>query len=226
VSGGKGGSTTSQVEIPEWLEQASQRNIGRAEQAQQIGYMPYYGPDVAAFSPAQQTAMQSSYDAAAAFGLAPQGGNVMAGMPQAQEFGGGMMGYSSTPLYEQALAELAARQPGQVSQYNRMFVDPITGAPAETFMRAQADQAAQAAQSGQAYELGDGNGYLGGGDNTYAGNTNLGGGMRNQGMDITGQQARAAAAARAAMGDGRNEGGFADDSDPGGGSFGSPSGWD
>lgn len=163
MSGGKGGSTTSQVEIPEWLEQASQRNIGRAEQAQQIGYMPYYGPDIAAFSPAQQTAMQSSYDAAAAFGLAPQGGDVMAGMPKAQDFGGGFMGYSSAPLYEQALAELQAKQPGQVEQYNRMFVDPITGAPAENFMRAQADQAAQAAQSGQMMGSGDGgNGNMGG----------------------------------------------------------------
>ena len=215
MSGGKGGSQTQAVEIPKWLEDASQRNIGRAEQAQQLGYMPYYGPDVAAFSPAQQTAMQSSYDAAAAFGLAPQGGNVMAGMPQAQDFGGGMMGYSSAPLYEQALAELAAKHPGTVSQYNRMFADPITGAPAETFMKAQADQAAQAAQSGQAYELGDGNGYLGGGDNTYAGNTNLGGGMRNQGMDTTGQQARAAAAARAAMGNGNGSTGMGADHNDG-----------
>lgn len=205
MSGGKGGSQTQAVEIPQWLEDASQRNIGRAEQAQQLGYMPYYGPDVAAFTPAQQTAMQSSYDAAAAFGLAPQGGDVMAGMPQAQDFGGGMMGYSSAPLYEQALAELAAKQPGQVSQYNRMFIDPITGAPAETFMKAQAEQAVQPAQSEQAYQGGNGDEYSGGGDNTYASNLNLGGTttnttqtVRNDGMSRSGQEDRAAAAARAA----------------------------
>jgi len=243
VSGGKGGSTTSQVEIPEWLEQASQRNIGRAEQAQQIGYMPYYGPDIAAFSPAQQTAMQSSYDAAAAFGLAPQGGDVMAGMPKAQDFGGGFMGYSSAPLYEQALAELQAKQPGQVEQYNRMFVDPATGAPAENFMRAQADQAAQAAQSGQMMGSGrDGRDPVTGEPVDYTGSQigrDIGFGLYGMpfspvsnlvGAAMLDNEIRAIDRTYddlpTTRGGDNNGGGFADDSDPGGGSFGSPSGWD
>ena len=66
--------------------------------------------------------MQGSYDTAAAFGLAPQGGDVMAGMPQAQQYSGGFMGYSAAPMYEQALAELEARNPEAVAQYNKMFV--------------------------------------------------------------------------------------------------------
>jgi len=37
-------------------------------------------------------------------------------------FAGGFMGYSSAPMYEQALAELEARNPEAVAQYNRMFV--------------------------------------------------------------------------------------------------------
>lgn len=73
MSGGKGGSQTSSVEIPAWAQTAMQENLQRAKQAAQIGYQPYYGPDVAAFTPMQEAGMQSSYDAAAAYGLVPQG---------------------------------------------------------------------------------------------------------------------------------------------------------
>lgn len=119
--GGKGGSQTSQAEIPQWAEDAMRQNLNRAEQAGQVGYMPYYGPDVAAFTPMQEMGMQSSYDAAAAYGLAPQGGNAMAGMPQAQEFAGGVRGYSSGDLFEQARREFETRNPNQAASYNQMF---------------------------------------------------------------------------------------------------------
>lgn len=118
--GGKGGSQTQQVEIPKWIEEPATRNLARAEEAQKIPYMPYYGPEVAAFTPTQEAAMQGSYDTAAAFGLVPQG-DAMAGMPQAQSYGG-FMGYSSAPLFDQALAELQVRNPEAVAQYNKLFV--------------------------------------------------------------------------------------------------------
>ena len=120
--GGKGGSQTQQTEIPKWIEEPSIRNLARAEDAQKIGYMPWRGPDIAAFNPTQQMAMQQNMDAASAFGLAPQGSNAMAGVPQAQTFAGGMQGYSSMPLYEQALAETKAKQGADVNQYNKLFV--------------------------------------------------------------------------------------------------------
>jgi len=120
--GGKGGSQTQQTEIPKWIEEPSIRNLARAETAQKIGYMPWQGPDIAAFNPTQQMAMQQNMDAASAFGLAPQGSNAMAGMPQAQTFAGGVQGYSSMPLYEQALAETKAKQGNDVNQYNKLFV--------------------------------------------------------------------------------------------------------
>ena len=98
MSGGKGGSKTTATQIPDWIKEPAQRNIARAEEAQKIGYMPYYGPDVAGFTPMEQQAMQSNIGAAQAFGLAPQGMNAMAGMPQTQQFnlGGGqtIQGYS------------------------------------------------------------------------------------------------------------------------------------
>ena len=123
--GGKGGGQTTRVEIPEYIEGPARRNLQRAEQLAQVGYMPYYGPSVAAFTPMQTQAMQSTADAAAAFGLAPQM-DVMAGMPQAQDFGG-VQGYGTGQMFEQALADLAANQPGQAAAFNRLFTGPQAG---------------------------------------------------------------------------------------------------
>ena len=53
MSGGKGGSQTSKVQIPSWIEGPATRNLQRAEQFAQMGYQPYYGPEVAAFNPMQ-----------------------------------------------------------------------------------------------------------------------------------------------------------------------------
>jgi len=123
----KGGTTSGSTEIPAWLESAAIENINKARDVSQIGYVPYYGPDVAAFSPMQQQSMQSTGNAASAFGLAPQGFDAMAGMPQAQTFAGGIQGYSSAPLYEQSLDKLFANAPAQYRAMNDMFIDPFTG---------------------------------------------------------------------------------------------------
>ena len=124
----KGGTTSGSTEIPAWLESAAIENINKARDVSQIGYVPYYGPDVAAFSPMQQQSMQSTGNAASAFGLAPQGFNAMAGMPQAETFAGGVQGYSSAPLYEQSLDKLFANAPAQYRALNQQFIDPFTGA--------------------------------------------------------------------------------------------------
>lgn len=121
-SGGKGGGSTSEVKIPAWLEQGMQRNLARAEKAAQIGKIVNYGPAVAALDPMQKLAMQGSYDAASAFGLAPRGGDALAGIPEEQQFAGGVMGYSSAPLFEAARAEFEAKNPQQAAAFNSMFV--------------------------------------------------------------------------------------------------------
>jgi hypothetical protein len=134
MSGGKGGSTTSKVEIPAWLEQAAQENLARGQAVANIGYTPYYGPDVAAMTPMQMASMQGTSSAAGAFGLPGGGMTGMEGMPTPQTFAGGVQGYSSGGLYDQALAELQTRRPGQYNAITGMFVDPITGAqPINTF---------------------------------------------------------------------------------------------
>lgn len=123
MSGGKGGSQTTQVEVPQYIEDAARANLAQGREVSRIGYTPYYGPDVAAFSPMQTAAMQNAADFASAFGMGPQI-DVTAGMPQAQEYAGGIRGYSSAPLYEQAVAELAARRPAQAALIESQFIDP------------------------------------------------------------------------------------------------------
>lgn len=130
MSGGKGGSQTTKVEIPQWLEDAQQTGVQRADQVSKIGYTPYYGPDVAAFAPQQIAAMHGSNQAAAAFGMPTAAVNV----PPAQDFGNGIQGYSSGGLYDQALAELKRRNPAQYQAITGMFVGgqpatPVTPGP-------------------------------------------------------------------------------------------------
>ena len=132
MSGGKGGSTSSTVEIPQYIEDAARRNLARADTISQIGYVPYYGPDVAAFTPMQEAAFQNTAGTAGAFGLAGGGmsqQDIMGGMPAPTTYAGGVRGYSSAPMYEQAMDELAARRPGQKNLIDSLSIDPYSGVP-------------------------------------------------------------------------------------------------
>ena len=130
MSGGKGGSTSSSVEIPEYIEKAAQRNLNKAERISQLGYVPYYGPDVAAFTPMQQASFQNTANVANAFGMgAPTSqSDIMGGMGAPTQYAGGVSGYSSAPIYEQSLDELARQRPGQKSYMDSFFIDPYSGA--------------------------------------------------------------------------------------------------
>ena len=127
MAGGQGGSTTTSVQVPEYIEEAAKRNLSRADTISRLGYVPYFGPDVAAFTPTQEAAFQNVAGQAGAFGLAAPADGAMAGMPAPQQFAGGIQGYSSAPLYEQALGELTARRPAQVNLMESLFIDPVTG---------------------------------------------------------------------------------------------------
>ena len=165
----KGGSNTSSTQIPAWLENAAIENINKGRDVSQIGYTPYYGPDVAAFNPMQQQSMQSTGNAASAFGLAPQGFDAMAGMPEAQTFAGGVQGYSSAPLYEQSLDKLFANAPAQYNAINSMFIDPFTGAAPRSGYGATPTQASQMIGGGGSG--GDMGGGTGGGGGVSNGST-------------------------------------------------------
>lgn len=119
-----GGSKTTEVKIPQWLEDAAKAGLARADTVSRIPYAPYYGPDVAAMTPAQIASMQGTNTAASAFGL--QTSDPMAGVPQATNYNG-MMAYSSGSGYDAALEELQRRQPGTYNAIMGQFIDPITG---------------------------------------------------------------------------------------------------
>lgn len=124
-----GGSskTTSANTVPAYLQEASKGLINRSNQVSNIGYTPYYGPDVAAMTPAQLAAMQGTNTAASAFGL--QTVDPMAGMPAATNYDG-MSAYSSGSGYDAALAELKARFPKQFAAIMSQFINPVTGSMA------------------------------------------------------------------------------------------------
>lgn len=131
MSGGKGGSQTTEVQIPDYLETPIQQNIAMAQDMARIGYVPYYGPDVAGFSPMQQAAFANTNQAAQAFGMqgvSSQGGGVdpYTGMPALAP---GQTGYSSGDVFDQSRAELQRRRPGQYSALESFFIDPNTPDP-------------------------------------------------------------------------------------------------
>ena len=121
MSGGKGGSSTTKVEIPEWMEREAKMNLAEGRKVSKLGYVPYYGPDVAAFNDAQLAARQNVNDMASAFGM--QGAGSFS-MPEAVEVDG-IRGYTSGSLYDQALAELEARRPNQYQAIMDRFIDPV-----------------------------------------------------------------------------------------------------
>jgi hypothetical protein len=120
-----GGSETVKTEIPKWLEGAAKDMLGQAQGVAQIGPVRYGGPDVAALTPQQIAARQGTNQAASAFGMGTV--DPTAGLPQAQDFGG-MQGYSSAPIYDQALEELRRTSPAQYEAIMGQFINPKTGA--------------------------------------------------------------------------------------------------
>lgn len=126
--GGKGGSqeTTTKMELPKWMEPYAKDALAQGTRVAEMGYVPYMGPDLAAFAPQQMAGMQQSADLASAFGMAaPQ--NVAASLPKPQTYAGGVQGYSSFPMYEGAQSELAKKYPGLAEYLSKFTIDPQSG---------------------------------------------------------------------------------------------------
>jgi len=101
------GSSTNKTEIPKYAEDASKQALGMANARNELGYIPYHGPDVAAFNPMQKAGMQGANSMAASMGL----GTAAPSFMDAQDFGGGVMGHSSQPLYQANMDALEAANP-------------------------------------------------------------------------------------------------------------------
>lgn len=125
--GGKGGSKKTETTIPEWVRAPADRNLQRAEAVQQLKYMPYTGGQVAALTPTQEAAMNNNISTAQAFGLLDPNSTLTAtsGMPEPTTYDNGMKGYGSIGLYDQALAELTARDPANMAAYNNLFGNAV-----------------------------------------------------------------------------------------------------
>jgi hypothetical protein len=129
MSGGKGGSTTSEVTVPKYIEDAARANLAKAAGISEVGYTPYYGPDVAAFNPMQQAMFQNTSDVANAFGMAtptdPQ--DIMGNMGRPQTYANGVTGYSSAPMFQDAVDTLGYFRPNQKALMDSFFVNPNIG---------------------------------------------------------------------------------------------------
>lgn len=130
------GKSESKSEIPGWLKDAATEMLARSTSMGKTGYMPWSGPDVAALTPDQLAARQNTNSAASAFGLNVGG----LGTPVAQDFGNGIRGHSSLPLYEGQMDWMRQNRPGQLDFYNSHFVDPVTGAPGANMNQGQPQQ--------------------------------------------------------------------------------------
>lgn len=129
--GGKGDQkSTERVELPPEFKPYALHNIREMEAISDIGYIPYQGPVVSAFTPVEQQALagqvgladQMLYGTAAGPGSAAYQ-ETLAQMPEAQDFGG-VQGYSAYDMY---LAELERMAPGQRWMMESFSIDPETG---------------------------------------------------------------------------------------------------
>lgn len=143
--GGKGGTSETKVKLPKELSEASKDAISLAKDVGRIGFMPFSGPAVAAFTPQQEAAFTGASQASSAFGL---GGSAFAkgfGLPNVQTTPDGVRGYSAMPMYDAAVANIP---PGQLEALRALFINPQTGAAPAGATRPQPQQAAPQAPAG------------------------------------------------------------------------------
>lgn len=124
MGGRSGGTKTEKANLPAFAETGLQQALGTATDLSATGYVPYYGPDVASFSPLQDASFEGTDMMASAFGMPTSGGQSY--LPEAKTMGG-MTGYSSGEGFDAAVNELANRRPGQASYLDSFLIDPMTG---------------------------------------------------------------------------------------------------
>lgn len=95
----KGKESTS-LSYPKWYEDLMRNTAALGARAASVGPMLYKGPTVAALSPGETAARNNVNAMLAAFGLGGGGGGYL---PQAQDFGGGVRGFSPWPVMQGAM---------------------------------------------------------------------------------------------------------------------------
>lgn len=119
--GDKKTKTSQTTKLPAWYEDAAKQVISLGQNAASGGYVPYMGPDVAALAPDTLAAIKGTDQFASAFGMPTSGGASY--LPEAQDFAGGVKGYSSFPGFEASMEALKTKYPGMysfLSQFNKI----------------------------------------------------------------------------------------------------------
>jgi hypothetical protein len=123
-----GGGDETKNKPPQWWTDAAKKALAQGEKVAKIGYVPYMGPDVAAFAPQQIDAMQQAADWSAAFNTpgtaAPRVADSI--MPPT-DFGNGLKGYSSYPGFASTVSALREAYPAIADYIDSFFINPTTG---------------------------------------------------------------------------------------------------
>lgn len=122
-----GSRSTQETKIPAYIEEAGKKALERAQQIQDLGYVPYMGPEIAEISETERALNRNVGAMASAFGLE---GPAPLTMGDAEvTSAGGVSGYSSYPAYMSALQRLQEQRPDQYAYLAGLGrFDPITGA--------------------------------------------------------------------------------------------------
>lgn len=124
---GSRSTTVQENKIPAYLEEAGKLAVEEAKKIREMGYLPYFGPEVAAINPYEQAMAQNVGSMASAFGLAAPAAMDMSGVDTATS--GGVTGYTTAPAYFAALERLKETRPDQYEFFAGLGrFDPITGA--------------------------------------------------------------------------------------------------
>ena len=127
MSGGKGGSQSAQVQIPQWAEDAARQNIARAQAVQNMPYAPIMGPTMAGFTSGQKAGMESQAALAQRMGIIPQDYNVASGyMPGEIDAGNGLTAYASYPGAKERVLAAFEENPALQRSYESLYANAPT----------------------------------------------------------------------------------------------------
>ena len=107
----------------------------------------------------QQAGLPNMAETPVAFGVSGGGmsqQDIMGGTAPATTYAGGVQGYSSAPIYEQALQTFGEKRPGQKAYIDSFFIDPYSGGDAaNNFVPIDYTQYNTAAQDARTREAAD-----------------------------------------------------------------------
>jgi len=120
----KGGRESTDRTMPAFFETALQQGVGMGTDLAASPYIGYRGADVAAFSPMQEAAFRNQQNAMTAFGMDGGQGSYLPTPVNT----GGALGYSSAPVFDDAVRNLEANSPAAAEFISSFGIDPVTGA--------------------------------------------------------------------------------------------------